>query len=89
MGVGGNMGCVTSGDTTGTVVTYEEGVPGNCMGIDIGAIRTTGAGTRTCAVWGTTVSCCPVGLSLAYRNRGCVAEGTIPPQVSVPEVVVL
>jgi hypothetical protein len=32
MGVGGKMGFVTSGDTTGDVVTYEVGVPGNCIG---------------------------------------------------------
>ena len=49
-GIGGKMGFVTSGDTTGDVVTYDVGVPGNCMEIDIGAIRTTGAGTGTCAV---------------------------------------
>ena len=65
MGVGGNMGFVTSGDTTEDVVTYEVGVPSNCIGIDIGAIRTTGAGTGACVVWGTTVSCCSVGPSLA------------------------
>jgi len=50
MGAGGSMGFVTSGDTTGDVVTYEVGVPSNCVGIVIGAIRTTGAGTGTCAV---------------------------------------
>ena len=83
--MGGNMEFVTSGDTTGDVVTYEFGVPSNCMGIDIGAIRTTGAGTGTCVVWGTTVSCCPVGPSLATLI-GCVAEETVGP---VPEVVVL
>ena len=76
MGAGGSMGFATSGDTTGDVVTYEVGVPSNCVGIVIGAIRTTGAGTGTCVVWGTTVSCCPVGPSLATVN-GCVAEETI------------
>jgi hypothetical protein len=76
MGVGGKIGFITSVDTTGDVVTDEVGVPGNCIGFDIGAIWTTGAGTGTCVVWGTTVSCCPVGLSLA-TVIGCVAEATI------------
>ena len=76
MGVGGKMGFITSGDTTGDVVTYEVGVPGNCIAFDICAIRTTGTGTGTCVVWGTTVSCCPVGVSLA-TVIGCVVEVTI------------
>ena len=76
MGVGGKMGVVTSGDTTGDVVTYLVGVPGNCIGFDIGAIRTTDTGTGTCVVWGTTVSCYIGGLSLA-TEIGCVAEVTI------------
>ena len=49
------MGFITSGDTTGGVVTYEVGVPDNCIGFDIGAIRITGTVTGTCVVWGTTV----------------------------------
>ena len=70
------MGFITSGDTTGDVVTYEVGVPGNYIGFDIGEIRTTGAGTATWVAWGTAVSCCLVGLSLA-TVIGCVAEATI------------
>ena len=76
MGAGGSMGFVTSGDTTGDVVTYEVGVSRNCVGTVIGAIRTTGADTGACVVWVTTVSCCPVRPSLATVT-GCVAEGTI------------
>jgi len=44
MGVGGNMGFVTSGDTTGDVVTYEVGVPGKLIGLEIGAMRTKAQG---------------------------------------------
>ena len=68
MGAGGSMGFVTSGDTTGDVVTYEVGVPRNCVGIVMGAIRTTDVGTGTCVVWGTTVSCWAV---LGDRKRLC------------------
>ena len=38
------MGFFTSGDTTGDVVTYEAGFPGKLIGLEIGAMRTTGAG---------------------------------------------
>ena len=69
MGVGGNINFVTSGD----VVTYEVGVPGKWIGFGIGAMRTTGTGTCTCVVGGSTVSCCPGCMSLV-TVIGCITE---------------
>ena len=71
MGAGGNMGFATSGDTTGDVVTYEVGVPSNCVGIVIGAIRTTDAGTGTCCNAGNPCFMLSRWAVLGDRKRLC------------------
>ena len=48
-----------SGDTTGDVVTYEVGVPGKLIGLEIGAMRTTGVGT--CGTNGSCAADCNSG----------------------------
>ena len=77
MNVDGNMGFVTSGDTTGDVVKYKVGVPDNWIGLKS---VLCGLPEREQVHVLCTVSCCTVCISLVtvidWSTEGAIGTRT-------------